>query len=268
MASQPVGQIQSELVACGLEVPDQGLDRAAVGDGEIGPIGVGIYFVKRLTLGDVEVPGIVELEDIPAAVRSQAALYGLQVAVARFSRPAAVPELGEGVEGQDALAQRMQLEIGRLPVQAGRYKEQPVGIVAEPVQVFEHRAFDVGGNDESGGVFQTQEGIPQPGQVVRDAPAAGGQVVPLRVEPTEQMPAAQLQRLLQCIGHADISHSTPLAQPEAVIVDEIPAVVPNESTWERGVVEKHETASGWRNQLGKILVARRRAFSPTEIRRF
>ena len=194
---QAVGQVHGQGVPRPAVIPDQRLDAAAVGDGQL-EAGLVLRGVAGLQV--VAAPVLVDVGEgvhVPRAVGAQAPVDRLEVAAPGLPRPGAVAEPGQGGEGQDALAEAVELELHLLPVEPAGHPQQPVRIVGEPVQVAQAGALQVAGDDEPGGRLQAQHGVPPAAEVVGDRPASRGQVVPLRVEPSQQVAAAQLHGVLQ-----------------------------------------------------------------------
>ena len=211
ISRQALGEVEGEVVSRPAVVPDQRLDAAAVAHRLLEPVLVERGVPGVPVPGLVEMAGVVEPADVPGKVRRQAVADAFEIAAAGPPGPGAAAEPRQGGKGQDPLAQAVELELDRVPVEAGRDPEQPVRVVGEPVQVGQVRPLHVSGDLEPGGVLEAQHGVPPAPEVVGDRPASRGQPVPVRVEPPEQVAAPEFQRFLQL--HLVLSSNRPCKAP-------------------------------------------------------
>ena len=129
---------------------------------------------------------------IPRSIGPQASAYGRKRVAAAPCSPRAAAVADQSAERQQALPQRVQLEARRSTRQTRRYEQQVIRVIGERVQIAQHRALQVGWDDEPGRMLQPQHGIPPPPRIVGLQPAARGEPPVVGIEPPEQRAAAQL----------------------------------------------------------------------------
>ena len=155
-AGVALGELVGERFAGRLVEPDQRLDQPAV-----------IAHVRlhgQLRLREAAV--VIERRHVPGGVVARDAGQGLQHQASLPARPRAAAIPHQGIQRQQALAQRVEVERRLQPRMVERRQAQVVGVVERLLEVGQHGRLQVRGDLESGRCFQPQHGVPPAPQVV------------------------------------------------------------------------------------------------------